>query len=291
VKPRAFAYQRAHTVDEARHAYAAAGGDGVYIAGGQSLLPALALRLQAPATLIDIAPIEALRGIALEGDTLRIGALTRHAEMLVHPLIAAQAPLYAEAAPFVAHPAIRNRGTLGGTLALADPAAEFPAVTLALDAEIEIAGEAETRRVPAREFFLDLYTTALEPGELVRAVHVPPRRPGAFCAFDEIVRRRGDYALVGCAIDGVMSGGMITQIRIAFCSVGPTPMSARTAETLLAGTIPDAQGIEAAVAALAEDLDPPGDPQVSAEMRLHLAGVLLKRLLQGIASLSIESRT
>lgn len=279
LKARAFSYVRPASVAEALAAFAAAEGDASYIAGGQSLVPALALRLQAPAQLIDIAHIDELRGIALDDGWLRLGALTRHVEAQDHPLIAAHAPLLALAAPHVAHPAIRNRGTLGGSVALADPAAEFPAMMLALGAQMEIAGPEGTRRVAADDFFLDLYQTALEPGELLVALHVPVAQPGQRVAFDEIARRRGDYALAGCGLMLAMPEETVEAARIAFLSVGPTPLRARAAEAALAGRRLDAGAIRDAQAALADDLDPADDAEVPAAMRRHLARVLLGRLL------------
>lgn len=279
MKAPAFAYRRPDTVAAALDAFAEAGGDASYIAGGQSLVPALALRLQSPAVLIDIARIEELHGVRLEAGRLRIGALTRHAEALTDPLIARHAPLLREAAPHVAHPAIRNRGTIGGSVALADPASEFPAMTLAMGAEIEIAGPDGRRRVPADAFFLDLYQTALELGELLVALHVPAIGPGHRWAFDELARRRGDYALVGAGILAELQDGTVAGIRIAFLSVGPTPLRAMAAEAALTGATLDADAIARAQAALDLDLDPLDDDQVPAAMRLHLARVLLGRLL------------
>lgn len=284
MKAPAFAYRRPDTVAAALDAFAEAGGDASYIAGGQSLVPALALRLQSPAVLIDISRIEELRGVRLEAGRLRIGALTRHAEALTDPLIARHAPLLREAAPHVAHPAIRNRGTIGGSVALADPASEFPAMMLAMAAEIEIAGPGGRgpdgrRRVPADAFFLDLYQTALEPGELLVALHVPAIGPGHRWAFDELARRRGDYALVGAGILAELQDGAVAGIRIAFLSVGPTPLRAMAAEATLVGAPLDADAIARAQAALDQDLDPLDDEQVPAAMRLHLARVLLGRLL------------
>jgi carbon-monoxide dehydrogenase medium subunit len=279
MKARAFSYLRADTVEDALAAHARVGDDARYIAGGQSLVPALALRLQAPQLLVDITPIAELRGVRREGETLRIGALTRHCEMLSDALIGQFAPLLLAAAPFVAHPAIRNRGTFGGSIALADPASEFPAVVLALDAEIEIAGRSGRRRVKACDFFIDLFETALAPGELVIAVHIPLFRSNQRIAFDELARRRGDYALVGCGMIGTFEGGLIENIRIAFFSVGNVPTRARAAETVLNGARLDAAGIASAQAALVHDLAPPESDEVPAAMRLHLARVLLGRLL------------
>ncbi|BAM90257.1 carbon monoxide dehydrogenase medium subunit, CoxM-like protein [Bradyrhizobium oligotrophicum S58] len=279
MKARAFSYFRARTVEEALDAHARGGDEARFIAGGQSLVPALALRLQAPRILIDINHIDELRGVRRDGEWLRIGALTRHCEMLSEPLIAEFAPLLRAAAPFVAHPAIRNRGTLGGSVALADPSSEFPAVVLALDAEIEIAGAAGRRRVRAGDFFLDLFETALAPGELLVAVHIPLFRSNQRIAFDELARRRGDYALVGCGIVGSFENDLIQDIRIAFFSVGNVPTRARHAEAALVGARMDADRIVAAQAGLDNDLAPADSDDVPPAMRLHLARVLLGRLL------------
>jgi carbon-monoxide dehydrogenase medium subunit len=279
MKARAFSYFRARTIEEALDAHARSGDEARFIAGGQSLVPALALRLQAPRLLIDINHIADLRGVSRDGEWLRIGALTRHCEMPTEPLIAEFAPLLRAAAPFVAHPAIRNRGTLGGSVALADPASEFPAVVLALDAEIEIAGSAGRRRVRAEDFFIDLFETALAPGDILVAVHVPLSQRNQRIAFDELARRRGDYALVGCGILASMEDDLIGAIRIAFLSVGHVPMRARMAEAVLAGARLDASRIAAAQAALDDDLAPPDSDDVPPAMRLHLARVLLGRLL------------
>ena len=283
MKARAFNYVRASTLVEALDAFDAAGSDASYIAGGQSLVPALALRLQAPQVLIDIAHIPDLRVIELQEDRLRIGALTRHAEVLADPLIRKHAPLYSEAAPHVAHPAIRNKGTLGGSISHADPASEFPAMTLALGAELEIANRDGTRRVPADEFFLDLFQTAIEPGELLVAIHVPILRAGHRWAFSELARRRGDFALVGCGILAEFADDVIDKIRIVFFSVGNTPLRAHGAENALIGQKLNPATIAAAQSAVAGDLDPPEDENVPPAMRRHLARVLLGRLLGQIA--------
>jgi carbon-monoxide dehydrogenase medium subunit len=283
LKARAFSYVRPASIAEALDMFASAGEDAVYIAGGQSLVPALALRLQAPQTLIDIAHIEEMRGIALDGDWLRIGALTRHCETLADPLIARHAPLFHDAAPFVAHPAIRNKGTLGGSLALADPASEFPAMALAMGAELEIVGRDGARRVPAADYFIDLFQTALEPGELLTAIHVPTVRSTHRWAFDELARRRGDYAIVGAGILADVRNGLIDDIRVVFFGVGNTPVRATAAEEAVRGKRLDRAAIRAAQTALADDLAPPDDVHTPAAMRIHLARVLLGRLLGRIA--------
>jgi carbon-monoxide dehydrogenase medium subunit len=279
MKARAFRYVRAQSLQEALAAYQAAGGDGCYLAGGQSLVPSLSLRLQAPEVIIDISRIDALTGISTRGNMLRVGALTRHAEMLTSPLIARHAPLLRRAAPFVAHPAIRNMGTFGGTIALADPAAEFPAMTLALDAQFEIAGAAGTRTTKADGFFRGLFETGLEPGEILTAIHIPLFGNHDRCVFDELARRRGDYALVGAGVQGTFTGDRVAAVRIAFLSVGVTPVRARHAEAAITGRELVSATIADAKAALDQDLDPEDSEETSAAMRMHLARVLLGRLL------------
>ena len=279
MKSRAFSYARPSTIEEALEAFAGAGEDASYIAGGQSLVPALALRLQAPKLLIDVAHIPSLRGVEVRGGWLRIGALTRHCEALTDPLIARHAPLFSEAAPYVAHPAIRNRGTLGGSIALADPASEFPAMALAMRAEFEIVGPRGTRRVRADDYFVDLFKTAMEPGELLVAIHVPAVGLHHRWAFAELARRRGDYAIVGCGTLAELARGQIDQIRIVFFSVGNTPVRARQAEAALVGRSLAQTAVKEAQARIADDLSPPDDEQTPASMRIHLARVLIGRLL------------
>ena len=282
MKARAFSYVRPDTVDEALEAFAGAGDAAAYIAGGQSLVPALALRLQAPELLIDIAHIASLRGIELQGEWLRIGALTRHCEALTNSLIARHAPLFREAAPHVAHPAIRNKGTLGGSISHADPASEFPAMALAMGAELEIANRDGVRRVAADDFFVDLFETAMQPGELLVAIHVPVVRPGHRWAFEELARRRGDFALVGAGILAEFADGVVSGIRIVFFSVGNTPVRARRVEEALTGRSLDKSAVAQAQSVVADDLAPPEDANVPPAMRLHLARVLLGRLLNRI---------
>lgn len=284
MKPAPFRYFRANTLAEAFAAYAGAEGDCSYMAGGQSLIPALSLRLQAPSLIIDISRLEELRGIFLEGDVLRIGALTRHNETLRSPEIARYAPLLSKAAPYVAHPAIRNKGTIGGTIAHADPAAEFPAITLALDAEYEIASPEGRRRAPANGFFRELYETSLEPGEILVAIRVPIFGEHDRCAYHELARRRGDYPLVGCGVRATLQDGVATNCRFVFVSVGPVPQRALHAEAALEGQPLHVASIAAVQTALEQDLQPDDDAETSAGMRIHLAKVLLGRLLGEIAA-------
>ncbi|TNF18082.1 MAG: xanthine dehydrogenase family protein subunit M [Rhodobacteraceae bacterium] len=279
MKAPAFTFERAPTLGDAFDLFEAGGGEAIYLAGGHSVVPSLALRLQAPETLIDIAAIPELSGIREEAGMLRIGAMTRHAEILADPLVATHAPLLAMAAPHVAHPAIRNRGTIGGNLCHADPASEFPAVMLALEAEMEIAAPEGHRRVPARDFFVDLYETACAPGEILVALHVPVAGPATRCAFDEISRRRGDYAMIGCAVQITLEAGRIADPRVAFLSVGATPRRVPGCEAVLHDALLSAATIAKAQDALGADLDPMDDPNVPPAMRLHLARVLLGRLL------------
>lgn len=270
MKAAPFAYLRASSLPDALEKFAASDNPR-WLSGGQSLLPALALRLDAPGALIDIARLAELRGIALAGGVLRIGAATRHAELATDPLVATHAPLLAQAAPHIAHPAIRTRGTLGGSLALADPAAELPACALALDATIVVHGPAGERRVATHAFFNGLYDTALAPGEMVTALEVPAIAPGWRSCLMELCRRNGDYAIVGLAAHARVANGRIEEARLAYFGVGATPVRAAGAEAAL----PD---IAAAQAALAHDLDPPADLHGPPSLRRHLARVLLGRV-------------
>lgn len=279
MKSPALDYLRVETLSAALDAFAGQEGDAIYLAGGHSVIPSLTLRLQAPSLLIDISHIAELSGVEVVDGWLRIGAMTRHAEMLSNPLIRAHAPLLKAAAPHVAHPAIRNRGTIGGSLSLADPASEFPAVAIAMRAEIEVVGPQGLRRIPADDFFLGLYETAMEPGEILRSVFVPPVAAGQVVAFDELARRRGDYAMVGAGIQASFDGDRLADIGIAFFSVGPKPTRTASVEAVLRGCVLDRETIKAAQAALADDLEPDDQPQMSGAMRLHLARVLLGRLL------------
>ncbi|MGP9812680.1 FAD binding domain-containing protein [Rhodopseudomonas sp. NSM] len=274
-----FAYVRARSIGDAVAAFRGCAGEARYLAGGQSLLAAMNLRLLASDLLIDISRIDALRGIERRGDEVRIGALTRHAEVQTSPLVAEHVPLLTAAAPWVAHPAIRNRGTFGGSIAFADPASEFPAVALALNARIELDNGEQRRLVAAEQFFQDLYETAAEPGEIVSAVYCPVAGAGDRFTFDELARRRGDYAIVGTAIAATFDGDAIARMRIALFSVGATPFLARGAAAALCGTTLRDADIARAQAALADELSPSEDAHVSAETRLHLASVLLRRQL------------
>jgi carbon-monoxide dehydrogenase medium subunit len=225
------------------------------------------MRLLAPRLLVDINHLGALAEIAERDGVLRLGALVRHSTLGASALVARWVPLLHAAVPHIAHPAIRNRGTLGGSLAQADPAGELPACMVALGATLHLAGRRGTRSIPAAAFFRGLYQTALAPDEIITAVDVPAAPAGARSAFLELARRRGDYAMAGLAARQAPGGAP----RLVFFGVGVTPVIAAAAARALG------EGVAAAQKALADDLDPPGDLQADRAMKLHLARVLLAR--------------
>jgi carbon-monoxide dehydrogenase medium subunit len=297
MKPAPFRYARPSTLPEAIALLADAPDERKLLAGGQSLVPMLNMRLVRPAVLVDVSHLRELTGIAVAGDGgLRIGALTRHAELMASPLVRARAPLLAEAARHVGHAAIRNQGTLGGSLAHADPAAELPAALVALDARVEVTGPGGARIMGAEDFFRGLMSTALAPEEILTAVEVPPAAPGGW-GFVEMARRPGDFALAGIV---VVLGRPLTPPspplggeggRVVGFGVGDRPMRLRGAERELGGGAMDAEAAARAGAAAARDCDPPSDVHGSAEYRRHLAGVLTERaLLQAGARLAGEPR-
>jgi len=284
VKPVPFAYHRPASLEEALALLERYGPDSRVLAGGQSLVPALNMRLAAPAALIDINRLPGLDGISLEPGGLVIGALVRHGVVEDSALVARHAPLIAQAMPHVGHRAIRTRGTVGGSVALADPAAELPACLIALDAMVRVAGRGSRRDIPAQRFFRGIYTTDLAPGEIVTAVVVPPIGPGWSSRFAELARRHGDFALVGLAAHCRVDGGVIKEARLAFCGVGPAPVRAVRAEAVLSGRRLDPDVVAEAGSALDADLDPPGDVHGSPALRRHLARVLLARTVAQIVA-------
>jgi carbon-monoxide dehydrogenase medium subunit len=255
---------------------AAYGEKAKVLSGGQSLIPAMNLRLISPELIIDIGELSELRGIAMKSDVLKVGALMRHVELLRAPEIAAHAPLLAEAIAHVAHPAIRNRGTIGGSLAHADPASELPACMVALNATIIVRGQAGERRIAAVDFFKGIFETALSAQELLIAIELPVVRKNSAHFFLEFARRRGDYAIAGLAAQAIVAGGMLADLQLAFFAVGDRPVLARAANKLVNIAITPAVLLEASTV-LGEELDPKGDQQASASMRRHLAKVLLTR--------------
>ena len=271
MKPAPFAYTRAKTVKEAITLLARHKDDARLLAGGQSLIATLNMRLSAPDLLIDINGIKNLNGIAKKGKYVEIGALARHAQVEHSDVIAKHAPLITLAMPHIGHPAIRNRGTFGGSIAFADPAAELPACLLALGGEIDIAGPRGKRKVKADAFFKGLFETALRPQEMITAIRIPAADKATRVGFAELVRRHGDYAIVGLAASARGNGKGLADVRLAYFGVGDTPVRARKAEAALA-----AGDVDAAVKAL--DLDPHDDVQATAKTKTHLAGVLLRRV-------------
>jgi aerobic carbon-monoxide dehydrogenase medium subunit len=278
MKASAFSYARATSVADALALLASHGDRAKVLSGGQSLMPAMNLRLISPELIVDIGDLAELRGIAVNGDTLRIGALTRHVDLQRSPDIAAHAPLLAEAIAHVAHPAIRNRGTIGGSLAHADPASELPACMVALNATVVVRGPKGERRIGAANFFRGIYETALSPNDLLTAVELPVEPTNSAHFFHEFARRHGDYAIAGLAAQAVMSGNVFTDLRLAFFAVGDRPVLALAANRLVNVSITPAVLSEAS-AALAEELDPQEDQEASASMRRHLAKVLMRRCL------------
>ncbi|HKW53826.1 MAG TPA: FAD binding domain-containing protein [Stellaceae bacterium] len=273
---------RARTLDEVFAVLAVEGDEAKILAGGQSLVPALNMRLLEPRLLVDINGIAGLDAITEHERALRIGALARHAAVGRSPLVARLAPLIHQAIPHIAHPAIRNRGTFGGSLAQADPAAELPACAVALDAVIQVAGARGERSILARSFFKGLYETALAPGEVIIGVDIPKPAPGMRTAFLELARRRGDYAMVGLAATARLESGVLRAPRLVFFGVDVRPVEAVAAAAALGAGRP-ADGIAAAQEALAEDLDPTGDLQADRATKLHLARVLLARGVLALA--------
>lgn len=281
MKPAPFAYLKAHSVEHVFDCMDAHGDALRLLAGGQSLLATLALRLSEPALLLDLNGIAALRFIEVRGDVLAIGALTRYCDLEVEPLVARHAPLLAQALPHIAHPAIRNRGTVGGSLAFADPAAELPAVMVALDATLVVAGRDGERRVAADDFFLGLYTTALAPGELLVRVEIPVARPDEACRLQEFARRHGDYAIVGLAAHARRAGSGFASVRLVYFGCGERPLRASGAEALaLDGRVPTQAALREA---MESDLDPQADLQAAPDTRRHLAAVLAHRVLATLA--------
>jgi carbon-monoxide dehydrogenase medium subunit len=273
VKPSPFAYVKAKSLDHALELLAHP--EARLLAGGQSLMATLNMRLSAPKLLIDLNGIGGLAGIAVRSGTVEIRAMTRHAEVARSADIARHAPLIALAMPHIGHAAIRNRGTLGGSIAFADPAAELPACLLALDGEIEITGPTGKRTVTAGDFFKGLFETALGPRDVLTAIRVPGATTQTRVGFAEFARRHGDYAMVGLAAAAKANGKALANVRLAYFGVGNTPVRAKKAEAALAGG-----GIDDAVKALVSDLDPSGDVQATADTKKHLAGVLLRRVTQ-----------
>lgn len=266
-----FQYRRMETLDELLGELAMHGEEASILAGGQSLVPLMNLRMARPELLLDINQLTELSGIRVEDDRLVIGALTRHVDVLNSSDVRRHAPLISDAMPHVAHDAIRNRGTFGGSVALADLAAELPACCLALDAEIELRSQAGSRTVPATDFFLGAYETARADTEALVAVHIPIKKDTT-SFFDELSRRHGDYALAGLAARASITGNHLSEVRLVFFGVEDRPLRAKATEAAL-----EKADATAAEAALEVDLDPIDDPQTSSAARRQFTRVLLQR--------------
>lgn len=285
MKPALFEYFRPRSLDEALSLLAEHGADAKPLAGGQSLIPAMNFRLATPSVLVDLnalGELDYITGGAGDVRGVLIGGMTRQRAIERSTLVSTRIPLIAETMPHIAHPAIRNRGTIGGSLAHADPAAELPAVMLALNAALVVSGPAGAREIPAEEFFIGLFATAVQAGELLTEIRIPqpPARSGF--AFQEISRRHGDFALVGVAAVVRLDGkGRCEGARIALFSVGDRPMLAVQAGKALEGQMPSAESIRAAAdIAASRDIDPSSDIHASARYRRQLANVLTRRALE-----------
>ncbi len=282
MKPAPFEYVRPDSIEGAIDALREGGPGAKALAGGQSLIPTLNFRLAQPSLLVDLAGLATLRGIrSNENGGLTIGAMTRQRVVERSEIVGERAPLVSETMGLVAHPQIRNRGTIGGSLAHADPAAELPAVMLALDAVFGLRGSTGSRRVPARDFYVGLFETALAPDELLVEIEIPARPPGSWFAIEEVSRRHGDFALAGVAVALTPTDdGAIRDAAIGLFSVGDRPILSTAGSATLRGRPLDASAIAEAADATAEALDPPGDIHATPTYRRHLVRVLTRRALE-----------
>jgi aerobic carbon-monoxide dehydrogenase medium subunit len=282
VIPAAFDYKAPTSLDEALQLLAEGGDDAKIIAGGQSLLPVMKLRLAAPELLIDLAKIDSLKGVRDDGDAIVIGAMTPHFEVVDDPLVNEHASLLAKCAATVADPQVRHRGTFGGACSHADPASDIPAPTLALDAEFVIAGPSGQRRVAAADFFQDLFTTAMGDDEILIEVRVP-KYTGWGSAYEKFVRVVQQWAIVGVAATVRTDGDSIAEARIGLTNMGPTPIRARAAEQALVGVAVEPDAVAGALTNIANGTAPPTDVNGDPEYRRHLAPILARRAVLAAA--------
>jgi aerobic carbon-monoxide dehydrogenase medium subunit len=283
-----FKYEAPATVAEATGLLAEHQDEATLLAGGQSLIPLLALRLAHPAVLVDINGLDELSGVSVTDGRVAIGALTREYMAEESETVAAAVPLLAAALPLIGHEAIRNRGTIGGSLAHADPAAELPAVARALDAELVVRSESDERVIPASEWFEGYLTTSRRPDEILVEVRFPVAEPGTGVAFQEVARRHGDFAMVGLAASLTLTDGTISDARLAFSGVADVPVRAAEAESLLVGQQPSAELFAEAARRAAAALDPPADLHGSSDYRKKVAATLVRRGLQAAADNAYE---
>ncbi len=285
MKPPVFEYAAPHSVAEAAGLLAASDGEAKVLAGGQSLMPLLAMRLARPSLLVDLGRIPELDYVREDGGEIAIGAMTTKTSVERSALVRAKQPLFHAATQLIGHPQIRNRGTVGGSMAQADPAAEYPAAALALGATLRIARPGGERSVAAADFFLSALTTALESGEVLTEVRIPKLAPGTGWSVQEVSRRHGDFAIAGTAVTLSVEGGRIAASRIVLFGVAPAPLRVASGEAALAGQRPgpEAWGLAAEKARAAAE-EPLSDAHASAEYRRHLAGVLVARALAEAAT-------
>ncbi|GAA1263211.1 FAD binding domain-containing protein [Saccharothrix xinjiangensis] len=286
--PAAFDYLAPTSVDQAVRALAEGGEDAKAMAGGQSLIPVLRMRLAAPTLVVDLSRLVELAGVYDDGDSLLVGALTTHREVLLDPLVAGHAGLLRLATGTVADAQVRNRGTFGGSLAHADPAGDLAAPALALGAVMVCEGPGGTREVPAAEFFVDHFTTALAPDELLTRVRVP-KLTGWGARYEKFARVAQAWSIVGVAAAVEVVDGGVERARVALTNMGPTPLRAHGVEEALVGQPADAGAIAAAAERAAEGADPPVDADADAEYRSHLARVLTRRALAAAVEAAVES--
>ncbi len=279
--PAQFEYVAPTTLEDALQALSEA-GDAKIIAGGQSLLPVLRMRLNAPEVVIDLGRIESLRGVRDDGDAIVIGAMTRHADVLTDPLVRENAFVITKAVEVLADPQVRHRGTFGGALAHADPAGDLGAPALALDAEFVVAGQGGTRTVAAEDFFVDLFTTALEDTEILTEVRIP-KRAGWGAHYEKFVRVAHQWPIVAVAAAVRVEGGTIAEARVGLTNMGSTPLRARAVEQALVGQPATDEAVRAAAASAAEGTNPPSDLNGDADYRRHLATVLTRRAVLAAA--------
>jgi CO/xanthine dehydrogenase FAD-binding subunit len=281
MKPAPFKYVAATSLPHALALKAEHGDDAKFLAGGQSLLPAMNFRLAWPAILIDINEIADLAGIGRSGEAIRVGALTRYRTLQRDADFVQAFPLIGEALPHIAHPQIRNRGTIGGNLAHADPASELPAIAIALGARFRVQSVRKERWIEASDFFVGALTTDLAPEEMLVEIELPPAKPRSGACFMEIARRRGDFAIVGVAAMVTLGNQTeCSEIRLAFCGVGETPFDASSAASAIVGhrlTEAATRDVAASVQAM---IEPAGSVHATADYQRHVAGVLTERALQ-----------
>ena len=278
-----FEYEAPTTVAEATDLLAEHGDEASVLAGGQSLIPLLALRLARPAVLIDINGVDELSGVSRTDGWVTIGAMTREYVAEQSETIADTVPLLAAALPLIGHEAIRSRGTIGGSLAHADPAAELPAVARALDAEFVVRGQSGTRVIPAAQWFEGYFTTSRHPDELLVEVRFQAARPGTGISFQEVARRHGDFAMVGLAASVTLSDGTISDARLALAGLADVPVRAAAAEDLLVGERPSAELFDEAARLATDGVDPPSDVHGSSDYRKTVAAALVRRGLRAAA--------